>query len=150
MIDVTSDSQFICFAKGHFEKGEDWFGDLCKIHAEVYMVPEESVTMCDLRNVLMHLAHKMGCFDKSWKFSEFLDDISPYNYYRWVGGLEHMGRLHPLYDYDKAVVHKCLSMIALTSVYDDDDNIKILFNPADPKIMPVKERMKGKGTNHEV
>lgn len=138
---MNGDRHFYLYAKGHYKK-TNIFDDLVTIYSKVYGMDltneTEKVKLTYVSGILVNLVkHHMFKYDNA--FFEFIAEISPENSYR-------VGYYHKLnkfllqknenveeYDFDKAVIHKCRSILSLTKVTD----IPFELGEPDENILPL-------------
>jgi hypothetical protein len=145
MIKLGCESQFVNYVHGKFESTGDLWQDLKLLQAERCFISVECVGLDDIRTIMVGIVKMMGGFDHQSSIDDFMEDISPKKYYRWAwDGLQYMNAPHPDYDYDKAVIHKCMSIIRLTKVRErgKDGMWYWLFDIEAPnyEILPKKEK----------
>lgn len=135
-------SQVILYAKGWFEKN-DLFDDLKTLVAEAFLLPKDGISDCELRNSILTIADEFGCMDKGHKFNEFMDNISPENFYRYTENwsISQMGVPHPDYDYNVAVIRSCLSAMSRIKVIEKGRRVVLLRKP-DFSILPRDTKSK--------
>jgi hypothetical protein len=123
------DSHVYLYAKNWYKCNEDIFVDLKKIYAirngmDVEYISNRNIVSCLLALVTPHIMRS------SRMFMEFISDIDPKNVWR----VNYEPKKE--YDFEYAVAHKCLSVLALTKVEDIQDGL----DEPDPKILPLRKK----------
>ncbi len=120
----NADSHIYLYAKGHYEK-DDLIEDMKKIIGERCGIEAEHVTVGNILHVLLSIAY-LYVIDL-YHFRDFILDLHPVNYWK-------LDRTN--YDFEHAVIHKCLSILAMTQVKEGDEVLIELDDP-DPNILPL-------------
>lgn len=136
---MNEDRHFYLYAKGHYKK-TNIIDDLVTIYSKIYGgdLIDETEKLKYISGILVNLVkHHMFKYDNT--FFEFIAEISPENSYR-------TGYYHKLnkflleknenleeYNFDKAVIYKCNSILLLTKVID----IPFELGEPDENILPL-------------
>ena len=143
MIDARSETQFILYAKHHFLESNRYY-DLAILMSDYCMVDVQDVSLDDLRYKMIHIITDLGLLSNDRQINLFFEAISPNNYYRWAitdiddTKLCHMYRAHPNYNYNKAVISACLSVIATMQEFNAGE-ILVQLNEPDFTLIPKRE-----------
>jgi hypothetical protein len=122
------DSHVYLYAKNWYKSSSDIFDDLKKIYSIRNGIEKQYMSKrCVLEN-LLHLVTKFVIANERM-FQEFISDIDPKNVWR----VNYAPKDE--YDFEYAVAHKCLSVLALTKVEDIEGGL----DEPDPKILPLKK-----------
>lgn len=128
-----ADRHVYLYAKGHY-KQIDTIKDLQQIFAErngleaKYILPEAIARML--------LSMTYSYIENKHQFLEFVLDLHPNEF--WKCRLEYRDQ----YDFFKAVIGRCLSILMMTEVLNKDGKIIMNLGDPDPKILPLKEDKK--------
>lgn len=136
MIELKSRSALVWYAKGHYEKNSTMY-DLAILISESYLLPIEVMRLSDIRQLMLNLCHDIGMFNESRTFFEFMSGITPERYYENLEGppsLEYIFKPHPDYNFDKAVIGKCLRMLSVLKVMSGDE-VLIDLEPVDYRVL---------------
>jgi hypothetical protein len=131
-------SHLYLYAKGHYEKN-DVVEDLKIIVGQICGIDPKHLSTNDVARFVIKYAfqHMNEQFaDPLTAFRDFLVDIPP----------EHCSRVGYYlkgkpYDFDIAVIHKCLSVLCMVDVRKGDKIVLELDVP-DPAILPLKKKEK--------
>lgn len=143
MIKAGSNSQFINYAKHWFMQSHRYY-DLAILVSDYCMMDVQNVTLEDIRSKLIHVITDLGLLSDERHINLFFEAIAPSAYYRWAlpgeddVALQHMFRDHPNYNYNKAVISACLSVIATAKVFDNGETL-ILIDEPDYSLIPKRE-----------
>lgn len=144
MIKAGHFSQICLYAKGWFKRG-DKVEDLKVLMGDAYALYPEHISLRDVSSMLIDAVTAMGLMDEPRLVREFISEISPEFYYRWADDADrtkYMGRKHPEYDYDLAIIGKCLSMLSLLQVKDAITGERmVLFKKPNFKLLPKKPKL---------
>lgn len=144
MIDMKDKSQFMYWAYGAFEKGDD-IEQLKILLCDYCMLDLKFANTIDIREMMVMTVTDMGIFKNEGKLQEFIREIGPEHYYKWVPStLSQMWFPHPEYDYNKAVIYKCRSLIRLEAIRDilKDGEIVDRFEMNEPNFNLIPQRKK--------
>jgi len=110
---IDHQSQIVLYAKGWFHKSEDIYEDLKILIGEAYLLNAEYISMSEIREVMITIVQDCKILKDPRMIRELFDDISPESYYKWAKEWTNrdMHRPHKDYDFTKAVIGKCLSML---------------------------------------
>lgn len=134
-------SHYYWYAKNWYERG-DMIEDLKKIHGYTFDYDAEHVDVNSIVSVLLKLVW-YHYFDKDTAtgapklenaFREFVEDIHPWN--NWKVGYDEKTK----YDYNEAVIRKCLSMLRLLKVKDETGGDILFLDPLNEKVLPLKKK----------
>lgn len=132
-------SQFINYAKGMYVQDVDIIDDLKQLVCDRSMLYPENVTVNDIISVLL------GCVSEymvnSRDFTQFMDKISPHNYFMFTDQAHYIYQDHPNYDFHNAVIQTCLSKLRNLKIYDKSpvgDSIPLIdFDEPNDDILPL-------------
>jgi hypothetical protein len=117
----TSYSQFYNYAKGMYQESKDVWEDMKQLVSDRSMIETQFVSECDIVSILLDAVFQLE--PNPVKIRVYIEDFSPMNYYKWVeGGIQYIGKPHPDYDYNYAVLSKSLSILRQSKVFDTDDD----------------------------
>ncbi len=124
-------SQIVLYCKGWFRYSDDIFEDLKILISEVYLLDLEHVTIEDIREAMIEICRELGIFDEPYKFSEFMREISPECYFKWTDrqNIKYINKSHPDYDFNRAVICKCKSLLTLLKIKQNGKTKFILKRP---------------------
>ena len=129
------DRHYLLYAKNHYEMfkedGTIW-GDLKKIHAHYYAVDDKYITNRDITYCLLSVTMKIV---DPIDWITFLSDIDPENCWRVM-----FQKDVNAYDFNEAIVSKCLSLLRFISVYDKDGNAIANLGKPDPSILKPSKK----------
>ena len=120
----NADSHIYLYAKGHYQRG-NLIEDLKKIFGERSAIDPEYYSVEDILHVLLGIVCPR--IESSYYFREFILDLLPINYWRLDRGE---------YDFEHAVIYKCLSVLRMTQV-KEGSKILIELDDPDPDILPL-------------
>lgn len=121
------ESNVYLYAKGWY-KTTDVISDLKVIYGLRNGIDPEYISIVNILDCLLHLTAKH--ITKSEYFlREFIADISPYAFKRRFYKDE-------VYEFNKAVIEKCLSILSLTLLSDIPEGL----DDPDPSVLPLKEK----------
>lgn len=143
-------SQIVLYAKGWFKKG-DMFEDLRILISEAYDLYIEHISDEDVRQCLYDTCIALGVFDNEHNLREFVTEISPQSFYKYAKewSIKHMGKQHPDYDFNRAVICKCLSYLSLLKVNDKGKPQFIFKRPNYDLLPPYKNDTDIRINQHE-
>lgn len=119
----NSDSHVFLYAKGHY-KETDVKEDLEKIYCKRCGLPRLSAG-----NIIQCLVNLIEKYPKYFRLFDFLNDIRPEN--TWMVGY-HWKRNKKEYNYEKAIMYKCLSILSMLEISEIGE-----LDEADPNILPL-------------
>ena len=130
----NSDTHIYLYAKGHY-KETDTIEDLKKIIAERCAFNAEDVSVRDIQSILTSIAIKniLKSHNPEHFLEDFIISIDPKNMWRLVTNQKIED-----YDFNLAVIEKCLSVIRHARVKDDDGNRILELDEPDRNILPLK------------
>jgi len=132
--ELNFDRHYYLYAKGHY-KTTEFVRDLKIITGSRCGIDPKFETLRDICSILLSLVMPQ-VVKSEHHFKEFMQDINPAK--RWMWG-ERKKDAYTGEECMGAVVHKCLSVLALTEVKD----IPFELGKADPKVLPlIKEQKK--------
>ena len=142
-IKIQSRSSIINYAKGWYERNETIY-DLAILMTDIYLLNVVHIKKGDIRTNMIQLCFDVGIFDNDRKFFDFMTDISPENYFKNIEGPRdkegwYFYTPHPDYDFDRAVIMKCLRMLAMLAVKDKDGNLLIDYEEPNYNILRKKQ-----------
>jgi hypothetical protein len=125
-IEVIKLNDFYLYGKGHYGRSTDRIADLKVIHAELFGIDVEYVTIRDLAEVLAGLAYQH--LKSEYAFLGYISDLHPMNtfkvgYYHSKTPMIRKEDNLPEYDYNTAIVYASLSLLTNTRVMGDDTQI---------------------------
>jgi len=122
----NSERHFYLYAKNHYKK-TDTLEDLKKILGVWCGVDPEHITKTDIVRKLLSIAHPH--LKSESKFLDFIKYLEPD--YLWAFPM-YIKEAGSEYDFQRAVIHGCLSILALTRVDEIDGSL----GEADSNILP--------------
>jgi hypothetical protein len=130
----NSDTHIYLYAKGHYIE-TDTLEDMKKIVAERCGFNAEDVRVKDIQSILTSIAFKIiiNSGNPEHFFDDFIEGISPDNMWRIMTKQKMED-----YDFNLAVIEKCLSVIRFVSVKDDDGNRILELDEPNGNILPLK------------
>jgi hypothetical protein len=125
------DSHVILYAKNHYERG-DLITDLKRIYSLRNAIDPEHISKSDILSCLINLVEKFvsnPATECRFSLRNFLSDIDPNSWlYKTVK-----------YDFDTVCIEKCLSIIMLTRILNDNmEEIVPIDNPSE-EVLPLSE-----------
>ena len=133
---------YLLYAKGHYVRfkvdGTVW-GDLFRIQSEYTGIEDEYLKRED---ILRCLIDAINTFIKPFDdLLSFLMDIRPQNCWKiWPEPFTSYVELDKKYNYETAVVGKCLSLLRFARVLDTEGNTIVNLGEPDPNILEVKSK----------
>lgn len=132
----NSDSHIYLYAKNHY-KVTDTIEDMKKIIGERCAFNAEDVRVKDIQSILTNIAFtiilKTG--NPEHFFDDFIEGISPDNMWRTMTNQKKED-----YDFNLAVIEKCLSIIRFVEVKDSNGKYILELDEPDANILPLKKR----------
>lgn len=122
----NSDSNVYLYAKGWYKK-TDVISDLKVIYGLRNGIDAEYISKNNILDCLLTLVHQHIRKDE-YALREFISDISPNSFKRRF----FKGSEEP-YDFDVAVIEKCLSILSLVKVCDIPEGL----DDVDPSVLPI-------------
>lgn len=141
------DSHIYLYAKGWYER-TDPIEDLKVLYGKRSGIDAEYISISDICFCLITLVSKHA-FKTKHQIHEFISDIAPDNVWRvwkfdtngkggWFGeGIE--------YDYWKAVISKCLSILCMVEIKDIENGL----DEPDYSLLPMSEHVKKRQEEEE-
>jgi hypothetical protein len=132
----NANSHVYLYAKNHYKRSDNIIDDLKRIYADRNLGSVEQAEHISISNIiscLLNLAFKHMKINE-YLFSQFINDISPdkWHYWKYVcASLAYATKID--YDFNLAVIGKCLSIIMLTDLKDIPEGL----DEPDPKILPL-------------
>lgn len=131
----NSDSHIYLYAKGHY-KVTDTIGDMKEIIAERCYFNAEDVSVGNIKSILLSIAFKiiLNSGNTEHFLEEFIEGINPDNLWRIM-----TNQKKEEYDFNLAVIEKCLSVIRFVKVLDDNGKCVLELDKPNTNILPLKE-----------
>jgi len=106
---------------------------------EAYDFYPEDVSIEDIRRVMIDIVKEYIIDDNPNRLFEFMNEISPECFYKWADprDLSYIEKPHPNYDFNRAVIIKCISMLNCLRVLDGSNRL-ISFNRPNFNLLPKK------------
>ena len=129
MID-QADRHVYLYAKGHY-KCTNKIKDLQRIFSVRNGIGPEFISAANIANMLLSMAYPY--IESKHQWEDFIFSLRPSN--RWKYWIESPNE----YDFEEAVIGKCLSILAMTTVFDTESK-KIIMDLGEPdsSILPLK------------
>jgi hypothetical protein len=138
-------SHIYLYAKGHYER-KDIIEDLKIIVAQICGTSPEHISKNDIcywltRQAFRHMNEQFG--DPLTAFRDFIFDLDPANCWK-VGYPTKKGKWPAIanpYDFELAVIYKCLSIIRMTSILGNDGKtVLIELDEPDSTLLPLHKK----------
>jgi len=128
----NSDSHVILYAKHHYKR-TDVVEDLKRIYSLRNGIDPQYLNKRDILRCLLTLVEKFQDkkFENGYTLSGFLSDIDPHNVWRVNYSRDKE------YDFEEACIYKCLSVISLSKVKNNDGTVLIPLDARDPDVLPL-------------
>jgi len=132
------DSHVLLYAKHHYQTGNLW-EDLAKILAERNALDPNHITPQLIFENIVHITLDYIKINAR-QVANLLMDIQPSNW--WMFSEKRSINVDiSEYDFYKAAVIKCLSLLAITTVYDKVTGETLIeIDDPDPSILPLSEQ----------
>lgn len=131
-----ADRHVYLYAKNHYQH-TDVIEDMKQIFSVRNGISPEYIRTGDMARMLLSMAYPH--IETKHQFMEFVLDLHPDEY--WKCWLESSKQ----HDFFEAVVGKCLSILAMTTVFDTESRKVIIeLGKADPDILPLRREKGGK------
>ena len=128
MID-QADRHVYLYAKNHYQH-TDTVKDLQQIFSVRNGIEAKYIRTGDMARMLLSMAYPH--IESKHQFMEFILDLHPDQY--WKCWLESPKQ----HDFFKAVIGKCMAILAMTTVFDAETRTVIMdLGKADPNILPL-------------
>jgi len=138
MID-QADRHIYLYAKGHY-KHTDTIKDLQQIFSARNGIDSEYIRTKDMARVLLSIVYPH--IESKHQFIEFILALHPNEF--WKCWLESPKQ----HDFFEAVIGKCMSILAMTTVFDIESGKTIMnLGEPDPTILPLKREEVNKTKN---
>ena len=130
-------SHFYLYAK-HWYKRTDIIDDLKIICGKYCGIDVEFISASNIISILLNVVYLH--INRLQDFANFVEDISPAECWKFGGPID-----QKLYDYDRAVINKCLSILALTIVRENGKTLIELDEP-DETLLPLSKASPSEAT----
>lgn len=127
------DSHIYLYAKGHYKESH-LIEDLQKIFGRRNALDPEYISTEGIMQMLLATVHPH--ISNSYHFIGFVLDLSPSN--RWK--FNHKDE----YVFEHAVIRKCLSILRMTQIIDENNKVLIELDDPDPDILPLSKNAQAK------